>query len=196
MMHLTDANDSNVDRLFAIWQALNPTSYDINEQSGSGTFVISSNGIETDTTPLAPFNDASGRKFYNSQVVRSTEAFNYAYPETQRWSFSSDNDYLESVQKAVDELYGSISGQAASDLMTASAALPATPIIKEKVVHDSTQKPSSTSGAPVHSSSPIHVTSTSVSGHSPELNENFRGLNLGSEIGQGKCSFPLNFLPY
>ncbi|KAK2629543.1 hypothetical protein QTJ16_000363 [Diplocarpon rosae] len=102
---------ANVDRLFAIWQAINPNSYSMSENSGAGTFVIRANSIETDTTPLAPFADASGIKYWNSQGVRSTQTFNYVYPETQRWKFVSDLEYRNSVLDSVQRLYGGLSSQ-------------------------------------------------------------------------------------
>jgi tyrosinase len=108
----------NVDRLFAIWQALNPTSYTINQPAGDGTFVINASSIETDTTPLAPFNDASGQTYWTSDGVRNTQTFNYAYPETQRWAFSSDSDYMNSVQNYVNQLYGGVANQLATDTAT------------------------------------------------------------------------------
>lgn len=103
----------NVDRLFAIWQALNPTSYTINEPTGDGTFVIKANSVETANTPLAPFADASGVKYYNSLQVQQTEAFNYAYPETKRWAFASDSAYQDNIISTVQQLYGGISSQVA-----------------------------------------------------------------------------------
>ena len=59
--------------------------------------------------------DATGRKAWNSQGVRRTETFNYAYPDTQRWKYKSDSDYQNSVQQAVQVLYGGISNQFMSD---------------------------------------------------------------------------------
>ncbi|KAK6580768.1 hypothetical protein PZA11_007004 [Diplocarpon coronariae] len=102
---------ANVDRLFAIWQGINPNSYTLNENSGSGTFVIRANSIETETTPLAPFADASGIKYWNSLGVRQTQTFNYAYPETQRWKFASDLEYQNSILDTVQHLYGDLSRQ-------------------------------------------------------------------------------------
>ncbi|TAQ88827.1 hypothetical protein B7494_g2828 [Chlorociboria aeruginascens] len=114
----------NVDRLFAIWQALNPDSYTINKPSGDGTFVIAANSTETGFTPLAPFNDASGRQYYTSEGVRSTEKFNYAYPETQRWKFGSDDEYKNSIRATVQQLYGGVSNQFLGDQNTNLFAAP------------------------------------------------------------------------
>jgi tyrosinase len=128
----------NVDRLFAIWQAINPSSYTINEPTQDGTFVIQAGSTETSTTPLAPFADASGTNYWTPEGVRQTETFNYAYPETQRWAFASDSDYQNSVANAVQQLYGGLSNQFTGDeafnlMAVPTPAAAAAPVIKDKV---------------------------------------------------------------
>jgi tyrosinase len=132
---------ANVDRLFAIWQALNPTSYTISEPAGDGTFTITPETTETATTALAPFKDASGTKYWNSTGVRSTETFNYAYPETQRWLFASDDQYTTSVQTAVQQLYGGVSNQFLGDQTLNLMAASVPPVRKAtNGSHNGTQK--------------------------------------------------------
>ena len=191
---------SNVDRLFAVWQALNPTSYTINQPAGDGTFVITASTIETDTTPLAPFNDATGNNYWTSDAVRSTETFNYAYPETQRWAFSSDSDYANSVQNAVNQLYGAVTNQFAGDqgfnnFVAMPASTPAPPAIEEKVHNGSAngagsqaaQKPIAAPAPEAHQSHPIRdmigKVKESLTGHSSS-GEATRGLDLEAEIGK------------
>jgi tyrosinase len=99
----------NVDRLFAIWQAINPRAYDINKEEIDGTFSITAGTIVDQNTPLPPFNDATGRTPWTSATARRTEAFNYVYPETQRWRFRSDAEYINNVQQTVFQLYGGVS---------------------------------------------------------------------------------------
>lgn len=94
--------------MFAIWQAINPDAYAINKEEPDGTFSIAAGSTANQDTPLAPFNDASGRKLWTSKTARRTEAFNYAYPETQRWNYRSDADYIDSVEEVVYQLYGRI----------------------------------------------------------------------------------------
>lgn len=195
---------ANVDRLFAIWQALNPTSYTINQPAGDGTFVITASSIETDTTPLAPFNDATGQAYWNSDRVRSTETFNYAYPETQRWAFSSDSDYMNSVQNAVNQLYGAVPSQFAGDqgfgdnFMAIPASIPAGPVTKEKAggssAHEATsgsaQKPIAAPAPEAHKSGfhPFHdildKAKHAFSGGSESGGDGTRGLDLEAEIGK------------
>lgn len=188
-----------MDRLFAIWQALNPQSYTINKQTSDGTFVIAANSTETATTPLAPFYDASGSKFWNSEGVRSTETFNYAYPETQRWAFGSDSDYANSVQASVQRLYGGVSNQFMGDqgfsLMARSNAQPVTPPNDGTRGPASVQKPiaehQDQAAAPHTGFHPfrdvIGKVKDVLNGDSHN-GDTIRGLDLESEIGKSKAS--------
>ncbi|EMR83072.1 putative tyrosinase precursor protein [Botrytis cinerea BcDW1] len=115
---------TNVDRQFAIWQALNPNSYAINKPSGDGTFSIQSGSQETSTTPLTPFNNATGKTYWTSEGVRSTATFNYAYPETQQWKYSTAQQYQTSVLVAVQTLYGATSNQFMQLMGVQTAAAP------------------------------------------------------------------------
>ncbi|KAF7890194.1 hypothetical protein EAF00_008509 [Botryotinia globosa] len=136
---------TNVDRQFAIWQALNPNSYAINKPSGDGTFSIQSGSQETSTTPLTPFNNATGKSYWTSDGVRSTATFNYAYPETQQWKYPTIQQYQTSVLAAVQTLYGATSNQFMQLMGVQTAAAPEQISTQaEKVVSDSSdtaQKP-------------------------------------------------------
>lgn len=70
--------------------------------------------METAETPLTPFADTTGTKYWTSTGVKSTLTFNYAYPETQRWNFSSDSDYQNDILNRVQQLYGGLSNQFAN----------------------------------------------------------------------------------
>ncbi|KAF4637552.1 hypothetical protein G7Y89_g521 [Cudoniella acicularis] len=197
----------NVDRLFAIWQALNPTSYTIDKVDQSGTFVIQANSEVTDTTPLAPFADATGASYWTSDGARQTTTFNYAYPETQRWTFNSDADYQASVQTAVQTLYGGLTNQFVQAQGLNLAAIPATlpPVTsvkaeaKDASVQASTQEPAqeplqqavidNVPAAQHHNGSHIlrdlvsHIKSE-FPGHSKPSTDGTRGLDLEAEIGK------------
>jgi tyrosinase len=196
----------NVDRLFAIWQAINPSSYTIDEPTQDGTFVIQAGSVETSTTPLAPFVDASGTNYWTSEGVRQTETFNYAYPETQRWAFTSDNDYQNSVANAVQQLYGGLSNQFtgadALNLMAAPlSSAAAAPVIKEQVetahsnnatneaASGSAQKPLADTYSGFH---PFHNLAERVKDKFSSHHQAERGgLDLEKEIGKG-ASEPLS----
>jgi tyrosinase len=95
----------NVDRLFAIWQALYPNSYVQPEPSTYGTYTTLPGTIENASSSLTPFwHHAS--TFHTPETARSTKNFGYAYPETQSWNFQTASDYQKSVRAAVSSLYG------------------------------------------------------------------------------------------
>ncbi|KAE8445423.1 hypothetical protein EG329_013436 [Mollisiaceae sp. DMI_Dod_QoI] len=134
----------NVDRLFAIWQAINPTQYTFDrvDTLGGGTFVIQANSDENTTTGLAPFNDKSGQNYWTSAAVTSTETFNYAYPETQRWLFQSNSDYQNSIQNTIQQLYGGVTNNFTdnSNNFTAQSTATTAPAIQAKADTEN-QKP-------------------------------------------------------
>ena len=88
----------NVDRLFAIWQAIYPDSYVEPTQAQYETFTINVNDTEDENSPLKPFyNDGTG-DFWTSSSARNTTTFGYYYPETQ-------NQNSGAVIQAVNALY-------------------------------------------------------------------------------------------
>lgn len=113
----------NVDRLWAIWAALNPNSYVEPGAAGRDSFTAKRGTIEDINTPLKPFWDASGSEFWNSAGVKETTTFNYAYPETQKWKFASVADYQRNVRSTVAQLYGT--GNVVRDFITINS-LPTT----------------------------------------------------------------------
>jgi tyrosinase len=153
---------------------LNPSSYTINKRAGDGTFVINRNSTETATTPLAPFADATGTKYWTSESARQTATFNYAYPETQRWKFSSDADYQNSVRSAVQQLYGGISNQFMA--MSTPAIIPSTENVEAASAPPAEQHPFRDL---------VGNIKEGILGHS-NGGDGTRGIDLESEIGKCK----------
>lgn len=181
---------SNIDRQFAIWQALNPNSYAIDKNSGSGTFSITSGTQETSTTPLTPFNNATGKAYWTSETVRNTSTFNYAYPETQQWRFPTVKQYQTSVLAAVQTLYGATSNQFMQLMGVQTASVP------QQVVtggSNASQKPmdddaaSSSNGHNFLSNLLHHNSSNSQAEVTARGGDDFE-----SEIG--KCEFRFNIV--
>ena len=86
-----------VDRVFAMWQTLYPSSYVQPASSEGGTYAIP-RGVQVDTnTALTPFRSRGG--FWTSEASRSTTSLGYVYPET------GSND-ANTVRRAVNTLYG------------------------------------------------------------------------------------------
>lgn len=95
----------NVDRLFAIWQAMNPNSYVTSQAASQETVTTEAGTLETETSDLTPFW-ASSDAFWNSDGVRKTGTLGYAYPETQSWNFKTPQEYSANVRATVRKLYG------------------------------------------------------------------------------------------
>jgi tyrosinase len=117
----------NIDRLAAIWQAINPTSYVTSEELPVGNwpnFFIAKDSTVNASTDLEPFRPSFSRgRFYKSTDVEDTTAFFYAYPETQKWNYKSDLDYNNSLVTAVKKLYSNI--PKVREFLRSAAAAPA-----------------------------------------------------------------------
>lgn len=92
----------NVDRLFAIWQAIYPDSWIVPEETEMETATIKSGDILTGETPLKPFHKNAAGDFWTSTTSRDVAAFGYTYPEIQGGTPAS-------TRQAVNALYGSSS---------------------------------------------------------------------------------------
>ena len=95
-----------MDRLWAIWQELNPNSDMTPHPAPYSTFSATGGQSQTKDTPLAPFWDKSGTKFWTSAQIKSTLTFGYAYPETQKWLSADTQAYQANIRQAVTSLYG------------------------------------------------------------------------------------------
>ena len=87
-----------------MWQAIHPTSYVEPQTTARGTFTTRAGSSETESTDLTPFYEDSD-SFWDSDGVKATETFGYAYPETQPWNFETAQDYQASVNAAINRLY-------------------------------------------------------------------------------------------
>jgi tyrosinase len=82
---------ANVDRLIAIWQAINPDAFNISQLDNSGTFSITAGTTETQNTPLGPFHrDNTSTALWTSTQARGTRDFGYTYPELKTpWNITA-----------------------------------------------------------------------------------------------------------
>ncbi|EFX01388.1 tyrosinase precursor [Grosmannia clavigera kw1407] len=103
---------ANVDRLFALWQAIHPNSSVFTSgQMGHSVFGTAA-GLQTADSPLLPFrapgnssDDDSTSVYHTSRSVEATRTFGYTYPELPDWSLSPD-ELAASARAAVNSLYG------------------------------------------------------------------------------------------
>ncbi|KAF2198311.1 Di-copper centre-containing protein [Delitschia confertaspora ATCC 74209] len=91
---------ANVDRLFAIWQSLNPESYVWPNQSRTATFAVANGTVLDADSALQPFHADDRGKTWTSNSVRSTSTFSYTYPELADSPTNSD------LVARINALYG------------------------------------------------------------------------------------------
>ncbi|KAK0660209.1 Polyphenol oxidase 1 [Lasiodiplodia hormozganensis] len=72
---------ANIDRIFAMWQVLNPDSYVEPEAQAYGTYMVSAGQVLDEDSELYPFHSSTNGDFWTSSQVRDVEAFGYTYPE-------------------------------------------------------------------------------------------------------------------
>ncbi|EXJ57078.1 hypothetical protein A1O7_07422 [Cladophialophora yegresii CBS 114405] len=96
---------ANVDRLFAMWQALYPDSYMEPTVNAYGSYYEPVGFVDTAATALAPFHSDDGSTMFTSHDVRSTATFGYSYPELPDWELNPDQ-LAAHVRAIVNSLYG------------------------------------------------------------------------------------------
>ncbi|MBE3049604.1 tyrosinase family protein [Candidatus Bathyarchaeota archaeon] len=97
----------NVDRLWAIWQDLNPDEFMSARPAPFSNFTVTGGTMEDARTPLSPFWDGSGTRFWTSEAVKKSGVFGYAYPETQSWGFKNREEYQREIRRTIARVYGS-----------------------------------------------------------------------------------------
>ncbi|PVF95428.1 Di-copper centre-containing protein [Serendipita vermifera] len=100
---------TNVDRIFALWQALNPNAYVIsqtNRAEFAQGYIAKAKQICIDAnSPLAPFWRAQGQ-YWTSEGVRDTRTLNYTYPELEKWSTLNPTQKASRLKTDINAMYG------------------------------------------------------------------------------------------
>ncbi|KUJ19215.1 Di-copper centre-containing protein [Mollisia scopiformis] len=96
---------ANADRLFALWQAMNPTSFLTPDIDSTGTFTNVVGGNLTVDSPLTPFTMVNGSA-WTSTGARDLVGLGYSYPEIMDWLPISKDDLAKNVTAAVEWMYG------------------------------------------------------------------------------------------
>ena len=100
----------NVDRLFAMWQAVNPNSYGGSQVAPAHTWTIAKGSTQDSNSPLTPFHRNSAGDFWTTNGVRNWRSLGYNYPE-----FAHSGGGKRAIQKYINKLYGpNASGTAGS----------------------------------------------------------------------------------
>ncbi|CAG7969261.1 unnamed protein product [Penicillium salamii] len=106
----------NIDRLFAIWQALNPDKW-LGNVEGDNATIRDSHGKEqavNGNTPLQPFRKDEEGTYWTPDGVRHTPNLGYSYPELPRWDLKyrqpdgalDQDSFQKSIISTVNTLYG------------------------------------------------------------------------------------------
>ncbi|KAI4915846.1 hypothetical protein J4E90_004292 [Alternaria incomplexa] len=97
---------SNVDRLLALYQGAHPDLWMEKSSIGPHGNVYLDDYQDVDAnTELLPFRKDPG-KFMTFNDCRNTTVLGYAYPETKRWKFASDQAYQADVAAQIARMYG------------------------------------------------------------------------------------------
>ena len=100
----------NIDRLFAIWQALHendtdPQTFVTPRKAGMGDYSVPKYGLEDKDTPLYPFRP-DVNSWYLSTDVKRTEVFNYTYKETEGLKYPTSKKDRERLTADIANQYG------------------------------------------------------------------------------------------
>lgn len=96
---------ANVDRHWAIWSAIKPSTYIEPARCPGETFTSPANSIENGTSPLYPFRNDPFGGFHTSQSMRYTRDLGYGYADVPDWQFSDPEELSKHVKEIVANLY-------------------------------------------------------------------------------------------
>lgn len=91
----------NVDRLFALWQGVNPNSYGASQRAPHATWTIPAGQVQNANSPLTPFHRNANGDFWTTNQVRDWKVFKYTYPE-----FANTDGSTRAIQSQINRLYG------------------------------------------------------------------------------------------
>ncbi|KAI5359712.1 putative tyrosinase copper-binding domain, di-copper centre-containing domain superfamily, tyosinase [Septoria linicola] len=110
---------ANVDRIFAMWQAINPSAYGATQPAPHNTWTISTGSNQGPTSGLRPFRRPDADNFWNTNQVRDWTQFGYTYPE-----FSNSDGSANAISGYVNRLYGPNPSQTAGSSKREAEAEP------------------------------------------------------------------------
>lgn len=101
----------NIDRLFSMWQVLNPDSWVPPTPAVLPSFTTRRGDVQTGQTPLTPFFiDNSGANFWTADSARDPLVFGYTYPELSGVPLAERSSRVRSqVIESINANYGTFS---------------------------------------------------------------------------------------
>ncbi|KAJ7476711.1 tyrosinase [Mycena latifolia] len=95
----------NVDRLLALWSALNPGVWVTSGEATGGTWTIPPDATVDKNTDLTPFWNSQS-DYWTSSEVTTTSTIGYTYPEFNGLDTSDPSKVRSAIAQKVNELYG------------------------------------------------------------------------------------------
>ncbi|KAL9011382.1 MAG: hypothetical protein Q9173_003766 [Seirophora scorigena] len=95
---------ANVDRLFALWQAIYPNATVTPQVNAAGSFTEDPGTREDINTPLLPFHSDKSGRLWTSATAWTTRTFGYTYPEIVDWGVDS-SQLTSNVKARLNALY-------------------------------------------------------------------------------------------
>ncbi|KAK2745949.1 hypothetical protein FQN55_006021 [Onygenales sp. PD_40] len=130
--HCHVTSDSYLDRLFAIWQTLNPEKWFTADKTRPfDQKVIGMGDIVTSKTPLRPFHNDEQGTVWTPDDTRDWFKLGYTYPELQRWKY--DENYKDKLFRDMNESYGVLRKEA-QQMAKSGSELPGVVEIKDNGV--------------------------------------------------------------
>lgn len=96
---------ANVDRIFAMWQAIHPESWVEPQPAVLPSYTISKGDIQNSSTALTPFFANNDGSFWTSDGVRDHTRFGYTYADVSSGPKLGKRS-VASVKRAINRLYG------------------------------------------------------------------------------------------
>ncbi|KAL9595867.1 MAG: hypothetical protein Q9219_006172 [cf. Caloplaca sp. 3 TL-2023] len=139
---------ANVDRLFALWQAIYPDSRFTSQVSTASTFTEDAGTTEDINTVLTPFHSDDSGHLWTSATAWSTRAFGYSYPGIIDWGVNA-SQLASNVKSHLNTLYNptgalsrrSVSKDASNELQLSPNAMDAQWFANVRVQKASTSSP-------------------------------------------------------
>ncbi|KIM27071.1 hypothetical protein M408DRAFT_173274 [Serendipita vermifera MAFF 305830] len=115
----------NVDRIFALWQALRPDEYVTPMANPDGTWTTRPGTIENVDSPLTPFRISENR-YWTSADARDTRSLFYTYPELAKWADLDPVTKAARLRTDINAMYGSTApwGDLDAGLFSVSPSVP------------------------------------------------------------------------
>lgn len=95
---------ANIDRLLAMWQAINPQSFVTPTVNAFGSYAEPRGFVDDGDSSLLPFHSDNGSGFWTSNKARSTRTFGYAYQDVIDWNLTQAT-LSSNVRAQVNRLY-------------------------------------------------------------------------------------------